>query len=383
MRKMPLRLLIISNIIVSIFSTGVWPDQIKASARYTITAYLEYNNDFLLQQLDDESLISDAKTVHLWQKPSGPYEIDIVGKNLGVFMNVYKVKYQDEWYYAKFITNKFLQEQGLSIKEAERLFIKPQVIHLHDLKKEGLKNIPEVAFLLKLKWKGIKRKAILFKPFPSGMPLITLMKGSFFKSKRLSAEDAVRFTLKIIERLDELHTRGYLHLDIKPENIWVLEDGSVIIYDYDLVFKGREEFYARRLNNDLGTKPYKTKARLLRYTNYIPTRADDLFSVVMTLAHMLVGNSAFEDYCIRHVAGLEYGNQGFPIGSVDISYLLQYLKDPEALGYTIHPKLLHILEKGLKGGECSYASGKELTRDLLKVQSTTRFTQNQKIYRSA
>jgi serine/threonine protein kinase len=48
----------------------------------------------------------------------------------------------------------------------------------------------------------------------------------------LSEQEAVGYILKVCEALDVVHKAGYLHRDIKPDNIIVCGDGRVVLVDF-------------------------------------------------------------------------------------------------------------------------------------------------------
>jgi len=48
----------------------------------------------------------------------------------------------------------------------------------------------------------------------------------------LGEQEAVGYILKVCEALDVVHKAGYLHRDIKPDNIIVCEDGRVVLIDF-------------------------------------------------------------------------------------------------------------------------------------------------------
>jgi parallel beta-helix repeat protein len=48
----------------------------------------------------------------------------------------------------------------------------------------------------------------------------------------LGEQEAVGYILKVCEALDVVHKAGYLHRDIKPDNIIVCEDGRVVLVDF-------------------------------------------------------------------------------------------------------------------------------------------------------
>lgn len=53
-------------------------------------------------------------------------------------------------------------------------------------------------------------------------------------ARRLSLQATLRIALAVAEALDEAHRGGVLHLDLKPENVMIPEDGRVRVVDFGL-----------------------------------------------------------------------------------------------------------------------------------------------------
>lgn len=76
--------------------------------------------------------------------------------------------------------------------------------------------------------------------------------------------DSLAFMLsKIIEQSTEglyyMHTQGYVHCDIKPDNFLVSRDGEVKVIDFTIsqrIKKGLARFFGRKARNIQGTRSY-------------------------------------------------------------------------------------------------------------------------------
>ncbi len=86
-----------------------------------------------------------------------------------------------------------------------------------------------------------------------------------------------------------LHMRGYIHLDVKPENLLVTPDGQVVLIDFDLVVKRPRK--PIRLKHYPGTRFYVAPEILT--TQKADERAD-IYSFGVTAYEMLAFHKPFE-----------------------------------------------------------------------------------------
>lgn len=102
---------------------------------------------------------------------------------------------------------------------------------------------------------------------------------------RMEEEEAVSYIVKVCEALEEVHQRGMIHRDIKPDNIMVCDDGRVVLID----FGAAREFAARTTQSHTviltpGYAPleqYSVRAERGPFT--------DIYAVAATLYHLLTG----------------------------------------------------------------------------------------------
>ncbi len=110
------------------------------------------------------------------------------------------------------------------------------------------------------------------------------------QQKVLTWKEAVHFTVQILRALQHAHERGIVHRDIKPQNIMMLEDGTIKVTDFGIARFAHSE-----------TRTMTDKA--IGSVHYIsPEQArggptdekSDIYSVGVMLYEMLTGQLPFE-----------------------------------------------------------------------------------------
>ncbi|KAA6341276.1 MAG: hypothetical protein EZS28_052469, partial [Streblomastix strix] len=93
---------------------------------------------------------------------------------------------------------------------------------------------------------------------------------------------------QIIRSLDYFHSKGISHQNIKPDNIFLMENGSIRLGDF-----GHSKVLLDRDDSaETGTKVY-IAAEV--WQNKKPDFASDIFSVGIIVFQMLIGHHPFED----------------------------------------------------------------------------------------
>lgn len=82
----------------------------------------------------------------------------------------------------------------------------------------------------------------------------------------------------LLSGLDNIHELGYLHLDIKPENIWIFKDGKIKYLDFGIACKMpcKLEFFP-------GTKGYRKNTTPKVGSNFVFDKTNDFHGLGITL----------------------------------------------------------------------------------------------------
>lgn len=106
----------------------------------------------------------------------------------------------------------------------------------------------------------------------------------------IGATDAIRIVREIAAALDYAHERGYIHRDIKPDNILFREDGSAVLCDFGIAKALKGNIKMTDVGSVLGTPHYMSPEQA--QGKEIDGRAD-IYSLGVVFFEMLSGQVPF------------------------------------------------------------------------------------------
>jgi serine/threonine protein kinase len=130
---------------------------------------------------------------------------------------------------------------------------------------------------------GVHEPVYVLMEFLQGPRLSDLIRGR--REGRLSVSDSVRVAIHLGAALEHIHGKGFLHLDVKPDNV-VIVHGRPVLFD----FGSLRVRAAERPQRVHGTDPY------IAPEEWLLEQADvsaDIFSLGVTLYEMLTGKLPF------------------------------------------------------------------------------------------
>ena len=168
------------------------------------------------------------------------------------------------------------------------------------------------------------------------------------EQKKLDPERATRITLRILDALGYIHSRGVVHRDLKPENIMVDEHDNIKLIDFGIAgsSKSRRLTFAK-FSQTMGTPDYISPEQVKG------KRGDgrsDLYALGVMLYEMLTGKVPFS------------GENAFLIMN---DRLLNNPVPPREVDPTVTPQLQEIIYRALeRDPKNRYPSAREFAHDL-------------------
>ena len=159
-------------------------------------------------------------------------------------------------------------------------------------------------------------------------------------------KEAVHFTTQILRALQHAHDKGLVHRDIKPQNILLLENGTIKVTDFGIARFSRGE--TRTMTESaIGSVHYISPEQA---RGEATDDKADIYSVGVVLYEMITGKLPFEADSAVSVALMQVQNEATPPREIN----------PE-LPIGLEQITLHAMEKGIAN---RYQSAAEMLLDL-------------------
>ena len=169
--------------------------------------------------------------------------------------------------------------------------------------------------------------------------------------KGLTLNEVICITRDVAAALDYAHRKGFIHRDIKPDNIMFREDGAAVLTDFGIARPTSPDSNMTQVGKVIGTPKYmspeQTKGDTLDNTC-------DLYALGIMLYEMLTSNVPFD------------GGNAFEIGIKHLKEPVPRLPKDVAVFQTLIDKLL------VKNKEQRLQSGQEVISILGKIEEVLR-----------
>ena len=166
-------------------------------------------------------------------------------------------------------------------------------------------------------------------------------------------QDAIAYAIQIAEALQEAHSKGIVHRDIKAENIMVNSKNQVKVMDFGLA-KLKGSLKLTKTSSTVGTLAYMAPEQI--QGGEVDARSD-IFSFGVVLYEMLTGHLPFRG---EHEAAMMYS-----IVNEEPDPIQKYVPQ-------ISSELVHIIGRSLeKDPEDRYQTMSEVVIDLKRLKRTS------------
>ncbi|HEX2937646.1 MAG TPA: Stk1 family PASTA domain-containing Ser/Thr kinase [Ruminiclostridium sp.] len=133
------------------------------------------------------------------------------------------------------------------------------------------------------------------------------------QQKVLTWKETVHFTVQILRALSHAHERGIVHRDIKPQNIMMLEDGTIKVTDFGIARFAQSETKTMT-DKAIGSVHYISPEQA---RGSITDAKADIYSVGVMLYEMLTGKLPFESDSAVSVAIMQMQEEPKPPRSLN------------------------------------------------------------------
>lgn len=166
------------------------------------------------------------------------------------------------------------------------------------------------------------------------------------QQKEVRWKEAIHFTVQILRALQHAHEKGVIHRDIKPQNIMLLQDGTIKVTDFGIARFSRSE--TRTMTDKaIGSVHYIAPEQA---RGDVTDEKADIYSVGVMLYEMLTGRLPFEADNAVSVAIMQLQSDPTPPHEINPSI-------PDGLEEIV----LHAMEKNPAQ---RYQSAAEMLRDI-------------------
>jgi serine/threonine-protein kinase len=110
---------------------------------------------------------------------------------------------------------------------------------------------------------------------------------------RLPPDEVVRIAAGMLDVLAAAHAKGIVHRDIKPDNVWVMQDGTVKLLDFGIARVREAQGVVTKAGEIMGTPGYMSPEQARARWDEVDARTD-VWAVGATMFSLLTGRLVHE-----------------------------------------------------------------------------------------
>lgn len=213
-------------------------------------------------------------------------------------------------------------------------------IYENDFEKGRSDFLREARILAAFKHPNIVSAVRVFKAHNTAYILMEYEKGRSLQSqienrqKSFSEPEVLSIFLPVLDGLEELHKKGFIHRDIKPDNMFIREDGSPVLIDFGAV---RNFLVSGGLNMSIILTPHY--APIEQFMSDVPQGPyTDIYSLGCVLYYLTTGKvplPAVERMSGKEIESAELLKTGdysdVFLRAIDLAMQIDYRKRPQTL----------------------------------------------------
>ena len=208
----------------------------------------------------------------------------------------------EDTYMHRTVALKLLSEEYSSDDEAMRRFV-------NESKAVALLDHPHIVSIYDVAFDS--RHNYIVMEYLDGLTLKEYM----MQKGRLTLDEALIFTKQILTALEHAHDKGVIHRDIKPQNILLLQNGTLKVADFGIA-KTPDSRAIANTEKAMGTVHYISPEQAAGNPTGVYS---DIYSVGVMLYEMVTGRLPFEAETPLAVAMMQLNNQPTPPRKIDPS----------------------------------------------------------------
>lgn len=166
---------------------------------------------------------------------------------------------------------------------------------------------------------------------------------------KLRPKEAAYISCKVLDALSCAHKNGYVHRDVKPQNVLISNDNEIKLTDFGIAKSRQRVTNTFDSTKIIGSVEYMAPEQV---NGEDVTEKSDLYSVGIMLYEMLTGEPPFD-------------------GDLAVNIAMQHIKQPVTPPHEIDPRISRalsdvVLKATAKDRTARYDSASEMKRDILR-----------------